>query len=298
MAVHDLAASPLAKGLFQRGICESGGSTLGGAARKLTDAEADGVKFAADKGAHSLAELRAMSAEQVAARGAIRFGPIVDGYLLPAPVDEIVAQGKHNDVSILTGANADEGGGSPNPTITLDAFQSRAKQRFGDSADAFFKLYSAASDKEAGLANNDSSRDQQRMSLYAWAQARAKTSKSKTYTYFWTHTLPGPDAARYGAFHTSEVPYALNTLSMSDRPFAEIDRKIADQMSSYWANFAKTGDPNGKGLPHWPAVGEKPGTTMQIGDTTEAIPLTGSAAKTEFWQQVVRNPRPAPAGRQ
>jgi para-nitrobenzyl esterase len=308
MAVHALSASPLAEGLMHGGIAESGGSTLGGNSRTLAEAEADGTRFAEQKGARSLAELRGMTVEQLRAplpapaggapgggrgAGGIRFGPIVDRYLLPAPIDEIVAQGKQNDIPILTGANADEGGGSPNPSIALDAFQSRAKQRFTDSADAFLKVYPAADDHAAGLANNDSSRDQQRMSIYVWAQARAKTSKTKIYTYFWTHTLPGPDAGRYGAFHTSEVPYALDTLYMSDRPFTDIDRKIADQMSSYWANFAKTGNPNGKGLPHWPAVSEKASTTMQIGDVTEAIPLAGSSARLEFWQQYFSRPRPA-----
>ena len=307
MAVHDLAASPLAKGLFHRGIAESGGSTLGSTPRKLPDAEADGARFAEQRGASSLAALRAMTPQQLTAplpaaanvqgrgRGAAagpRGGPIVDGHLLPASVDEIVAQGKQNDIPILTGANADEGGGSPNPTITLEQFQSRGRQRFAELADAFLKVYPASSDQEAGIANNDSSRDQQRWSIYAWAQARAKTTHSKIYTYFWAHALPGPDAARYGAFHTSEVPYALNTLYMSDRPFTDVDRRIADQMSSYWANFAKTGDPNGKGLPRWPAVGDKPQTTMQIGDRTEAIPLAASAARMEFWQGYFSKPRP------
>ncbi|HKD04689.1 MAG TPA: carboxylesterase family protein [Bryobacteraceae bacterium] len=308
MAVHDLIASPIAKGLFQRGIAESGGSTLGGSSRKLADAEADGERFAETKGAKSLADLRALTPEQLAARpaaaapagggrgvgGGIRFGPIIDGYLLPASVDEIVAQGKQNDVPILTGVNADEGGASPNPGITLEAFQSRARQRLGDQADAFLKVYPATSDAEAGLANNESSRDQQRMSLYLWAQARTKASRSKVYTYFWTHTLPGPDAAKYGAFHTSEVPYALNRLYNSNRPFTAADRKIADTMSSYWANFAKTGDPNGKGLPHWPAaVTESPDTTMQIGDDTTAIAIVSSPARLAFWREYFSRPRPA-----
>ena len=281
---------------------------MGGGGRKLADAEADGLRFAEQKGAKSLADLRALTAEQIAARtpppagaqaggrgtgGGFRAAPIVDGYLLPASVDDIVAEGKHNDIPILTGANADEGGGSPNPSLTLEAFQSRARQRFGDTAEAFLKVYPAASDQDAGLANNDASRDQQRVSIYVWAQARAKTSKSKTYTYFWTHALPGPDAAKYGAFHTSEVPYALNTLYMSDRPFTDADRRIADQMSSYWVNFAKTGDPNGKGLPHWPAVSEKPNTTMQTGEVTAAIPLAGAPARLEFWEQYFAHPRPA-----
>jgi len=71
------------------------------------------------------------------------------------------------------------------------------------------------------------------------------------------------------------------------------DRKIAEMMSSYWANFATTGDPNGKGLPHWPSVSEKPGMTMEVGDTTAPIRIAGDKAKEEFFTQYFSKSRPS-----
>lgn len=297
MAVHALVASPLAKGLLHRAIAESGGSAVGGVSRTRAEAEQAGVQFAQQRGAASLAALRAMTPGQLMAPVAgvpgVRFGVVIDGALLPAPIDEIVAQGKQSDVPFIAGGNADEGGAVPNPTISLEAFRSAAEKRFGEDAAEFLKLYPAATDQEAGQANNAASRDQQRMSLYRWTEARAKTSKAKLYTYFWNHVMPGPEAAKYGAFHTSEVPYALNTLSMSERPFTAADHRIADTMSSYWANFAKKGNPNGKGLPRWPAVAERPETTMQIGDETQVISTVGEAARREFWRRYFARPRGA-----
>ena len=136
MSVHDLTASPLAEGLFQRAIMESGGSNIDRVGfpgpRALAEAEADGKKFADSKGAKSLQELRAMSWQKLAASG-LRFAPIVDGYLLPAPVREIFAQGKQNDVVTLTGANTGElGGFAPPPgPVTPESFIKHAPQRYG-----------------------------------------------------------------------------------------------------------------------------------------------------------------------
>ena len=111
-----------------------------------------------------------------------------------------------------------------------------------------------------------------RISMYLWSVNRGKTAKTKAYTYYWDHAMPGPDADEYGAFHTGEVPYVMNTLYMSDRPFTDADHKIADDVSPIFANFIRTGDPNGKGLAHWPSTAEEPGTTMEIGDKYAANP--------------------------
>ena len=202
-----------------------------------------------------------------AARRAASDGrPVVDGYALPASVGEIFAAGRQNDVVTMTGANADENGASPRPTATLQSFAAQAKQRYGDDAAAFLKLYPAATDDEAKVAANTSARDIARVGMYLWAQQRAKTARTPVYTYYWTHTLPGPDVGQYGAFHTSEVPYLLNTLSMSPRPFTALDHRIADLFSTYIVNFATSGDPNGGGLPRWDAVSATAPATMEIGD--------------------------------
>jgi para-nitrobenzyl esterase len=311
MSVHSLIASPLAKGLFHRAIVQSGGSSVGGGgialrSSALADAEASGVKFAAAKGAASLAALRAMTWQTVvapipapaAAAGAppaapagLRFSPIVDGYVLPAPAREVVAQGRHNDVPVLTGANLGELGGisGSQAPVTAASFAERARRQYGPMADEYLKLYPAGTDEQAARAQSESSRDQALVSMYLWARERAKTSKTPSFIYLWDHTLPGPDADRYGAFHTSEVPYVLNTLAMSDRPFTPKDRAIADMMSSYWASFAAKGDPNGTGVPAWAPVGDAR-TVMEVGDKTGQGPLTPDAARFTFFEKFLLLP--------
>jgi carboxylesterase type B len=300
-AVHNLTASPLAKGLFQRAIAESGSGVTIVRARTQADQEADGTRVAAAKAAQSLTDLRAMPWQELvlplpsvagAGRGAgstPRFGIVVDGYSLPASVPDVFAAGKQNDVPTLTGSNADEGGAVPHPTVSAEAFQNQVRQRFGDLADALLKLYPAPTDEQARTSQNETSRDQSRVSTYLWAIARSQTAKTKAYIYYFTHPLPGPDVEVFGAFHTSEVPYVLNTLRMSDRPFTEADRMLADRLSSYWANFATTGDPNGKGLPVWPAVSPDAPVTMELGHLFKPIPVAGDAAKLELFTRFFRD---------
>lgn len=237
ISVHDLTASPLAKNLFSGAIMESGGSTVGHIGinigpKSLADAEADGEKFMHQQGAATLSELRALSWQKLNnTEPGLRFVPIVDGYFLPAPVASVFAAGKQNDVVSLTGINTGELQGLAGPQgapTTVAAYQQQATKRFGDRAGEFFKLYPAATEGEVGSALRESARDSNLTALYLWAQVRAKTSKTPVYEYLWNHALPGPDAARYGAFHSSELPYVFDTLNMSSRPFtAETGRSLA-----------------------------------------------------------------------
>jgi para-nitrobenzyl esterase len=315
MAVHDLIASPLAKGLFHGGVMQSGNNGIGGAAggpvialHTLAEAEAAGVRFAESRGAHSLAELRALTWQQLTAqatpsvttppaggRGAsFSAAPIVDGYFLPLEEMQAVAQRKHNDVPVLAGCTLGElgagggmgGGGRQGPAATLEAYQAQARQQYGDLAEDFLKLYPAASDQEVAVVRAQATRDRALSGMYLWAKQRNKTSRNKAFLYLWDHTLPGPNSERLGAFHTADVPYILNTLDMSDRPFTEADHKAAAMMSSYWANFTKNGDPNGPGLPVWAPVGDKP-EIMEVGDNNGPVPAASSAARSAFWERVL-----------
>jgi para-nitrobenzyl esterase len=294
---HSLVASPLAKGLFHGAVAESGSSVSGLGlmnARTLADQEQIGERFAAAKGAHSIADLRKMSWQEITAPVPglnARFGTVVDGYVQPMPAGEMFAQGRQNDVPTLTGCNKDDLGAG-NPNTTADQFQKQAQQRYGDSAPAFLKLYPASDDGQARASSNESARDSMRASMYLWAVDRGNSAKTKAYTYYWDHTMPGPDAAKYGAFHTSEVPYFMDTLYMSDRPFTEADHKIAETVSSYLVNFIRTGNPNGKGLERWASTAETPGATMEIGDTYAPIPVAGSKEKIDFWTASLMRPRP------
>lgn len=297
--VHNLTASPLAKGTFHRGIAQSG-STLNtlSAGRPRAELESDGARFAAAKGASSLAELRAMPWQALTAplppappgtqpAPPFRWTVVVDGYALPQSVRDTFAAGRQNDVPMMTGANADESGASPRPTATLASFTNQARQRYGADADRFLALYPATSDEAAKTAQNTSARDIARTSMYLWALERAKTSRTPVYTYYWTHPLPGPEIGVHGAFHTSEVPYVLNTLSMSPRPFVALDHRIADLFSTYIVNFATNANPNAGGLPRWDAVSAETQTTMEIGDRAGALPIAANAASFEFLKRAL-----------
>jgi para-nitrobenzyl esterase len=284
-SVNYLTATPIARGLFQRAIGESGGEFA--PARKLADMEQAGVKFGQTLGATSLTALRAKSADELMKANGFQTAANVDGWFLPQDVYSIYSSGKQSDVPTIIGSNSDEGTMFTQANTTGASFRELAARRFGPDAEAFLKLYPFNSDQEAWSAQAASMRDQTfGWEMRTWAREQTKTGKNKVYVYYFSRVPPGQNRAK-GAFHGSEISYAFGNLLMApfatganeaQRPWEDIDRKLADVMSSYWVNLATAGDPNGKNLPKWPAYKAKDDLVMGLGDKIEVMPVPNKPA--------------------
>jgi para-nitrobenzyl esterase len=268
-SVNALMASPLAKGLFTRAIGESGGTM----ARMMTlaDAEKTGEKLASGLGStqQGLKTLRATSAEALLKAGAADTVPlIVDGWVLPQQVHTIFAEAKQNDVPLIVGNNSDEGttlapqGASMNAAL----FTAQAKQRFGGLAGQFLAAYPAGSDQEAVASFYAAFRDDIfGWQMRTWAQMQTMTGHHPVYRYYFSHWPPGPQSERLRAFHASEIPYVFGNFTWPF-PWNDQDRHLSDEMMTYWTNFAKTGDPNGRELLNWPVYNSATDNVLEFGE--------------------------------
>lgn len=280
-SVHTLTASPLAKGLISGAVTFSGASMdrISGYISSDT-ALARGVKFAESLGASSLEELRAMPAAKLIAD----FSASIDGYVLPKDMITIFEKGQQNDVPAIAGLTADEGSSREGyGKSTMAEFKENAKETYRNKANEFLFLYPVNSDEEAGLRSVDLARDQGKFDLYEWAAFRAMTAKTPAYTYFFTRGIPWPEHPEFGAFHTGDIIYWFNNLKMLDRPWNRTDTMVAETASSYLVNFVINGDPNGEGLPEWPAFDGTKTETMELGTETRVIPVA-TEEKIEFFK--------------
>jgi para-nitrobenzyl esterase len=292
--VANLMTIPSAKGLFERALGESSAWSTARIAplSTLAEAEQQGEKLADAVGAKSLAELRAKPADaiQKAGRGP---GPIVDGYLIREDPGKVFAAGKQIEVPVLAGSNRDESFGG-NPKSAAD-FVEQARKRFGDLADAYLKLYPADSDEQARESAFYSGRDEMAFVMRNWARLAEKPGKSKAFVYYFTQQPPrlpnvrGPFAPgpHGSATHVSEILYAFGHLDDS-RAWTDGDKQVADEMSSYWVNFASSGDPNGKGpngikVNKWPVYDGKSQSVMVFGNPPEGAE-SPSDARLAFFQ--------------
>ncbi len=268
-AVNALVASPLAKGLFQRAIGESGGSFS--SMRTLADAEKAGEQLAASLNATPdvLKALRGKPAEELLkASSEETVRALVDGWVLPQDVSTIFAQGKQNDVALIVGSNSDEGTtlAPQGANIKAVAFVAGVRQRYGNFADQFLKTYPAESDDQAVLSFYAAYRDQVfGWEMRTWARMAAKTGHQPAYLYYFSHRPPGPQSARLRAFHAAELAYVFGNF-VWPFPWEDADRKLSDTITSYWVNFATTGNPNGARLAKWPAYNATDDQALEFGD--------------------------------
>jgi para-nitrobenzyl esterase len=276
----------------------------------LKSAEDTGVQYQESRGVHSLAELRAlpweklMTPDSASVEGARRvFQPVIDGWVIPQSYNEPAASTAHVDATFIVGNNLGEGGvrsevaaaqqrgqgpdprGRAEPKLTLAAYLDWAKQKFGDRTDEFLKLYPASSDDDVVRQNNAVIRDYARVATYLWSSPWLKPGSKPIFTYFWTHAPPSRTGQAGSAGHGSEINYAFNNLYATDLPWTDDDRRIADIMSWYWVNIARNGDPNGPGLPTWPALDPNSPMVMELGEHFGPIPIT-SPDKLAFWKRL------------
>ena len=270
-AVSALMASPGAQGLFHKAIGESGAffpnDRASLKAKSLRETEQAGAAFAASLSAATLAALRAKAAAEVlqaATADPFRFAPNLDGYFLPGKVPDIYAAGKQSHVPLLAGWNADEGKGnilSAKEKTTAKSFVAQAQARWGSRADSFLSLYPAATDEQALQSAEELAGDDFiAFSTWRWLNSQVKTGQAPVFAYLFEQVpaenpgamIDGVPAVARGARHSGEIEYVFQMLKWLDRPWTPEDFQVADTMSSYWVNFARSGDPNGKGLPPWP----------------------------------------------
>jgi para-nitrobenzyl esterase len=267
MSVNMLTVSPLAKGLFHRAIAQSGGMFgKSFSISDLTTAEAAGKQMSNNLGA-SISDLRKLSADSLMkVRG--MFSITVDNVVILS-VSETFAHGKQNDVPLISGWNADDGVSFGN--VNSEMFKQRIKMQYGENADRVLEMFPSGTDEEAAQSQKLMSSLTFGWNNYTWAKLQTETGKHSAYLYYFKRIPPGEP--NYGAFHSAEFGYALHTLNKWERQFTDVDYRLEDIMSSYWINFATTGNPNGDGLPVWSAFNVDNPQIMEFGNETAAAPL-------------------------
>ena len=294
-----LMASPLAKGLFHKAIGQSGGCFEGerphladatgepGAERSAHDAglaaaSALGVE---GEGPEAAASLRALAPETVLDE-TLGSGAVIDGWVVPRPPRAIFAAGEHNDVPVVVGATADEinadlAGGAP----TRDELEASVRSRYGSAADALLAAYAGELDDSPTTAARQIRTDRRFVwEMRAWARA-VEAAGNDAYLYFFSHAPPvfrlyvhdQPDLRveggrrSYGAYHSGELAYVFGNTGLVGLDWTDWDHELARVITRYWTNFARTGDPNGEGLPAWPRYERATDRSIEFGAEVRVV---------------------------
>ncbi len=289
IAVSMLCASPLAKGLFHGAISQSGGSfgpprptTYPGENMKVLDvAEKNGESYVENAGATSIEELRAVPVDSLPMGwGMGNAWPIIDGYVIPDDQFKLYEAGKFNDVPILVGYNSDEGASftrENDPKVFVEGVE----KRYGKFAKDLLEAYPVGENSVPKTAR-DLARDAAfGWHTWSWARLQAKNGKSKVYFYYFDQHPEYPrDSPKYGygSPHGQEVAYVFQNLDHSKPEITSSDLEVSEVMGEYWTNFAKYGDPNGKGVPEWPPFTQMKTEVLYFGATPYIGPVPSEAS--------------------
>jgi para-nitrobenzyl esterase len=283
-SVSMLAASPLAKGLFQRAIGQSGAVfepvELDPSFTPKGAAEA-GVRFASRAGARTLGDLRRMPVATLLKQ---RFNPQfnIDGHVIPLSPHDAYAAGKQNDVDLLVGTNASEGTFFFNPaSVTVGNFDAVLGRTYPSLLLRAVGASPGKTDADARRAAVAIDTDMRfRWDMWAWARHVSKSGKGRVFFYRFT----GQPAFRadhpyfgLGPTHGVELPYVFGAMDGRAANWTVADHELASTVQQYWTNFANSGDPNGEGLPRWPMFDDKHSLVMDLGQDSRAAPLEDQA---------------------
>jgi len=280
-SVAILVASPLAKGLFQRAIAESGNDALPIEPSEdeqfdRNTAEKQGETFARSVGATHLSDLRAMSIDELKKKA---WSPrtIVDGHVLKEDLTTTYRNHHQNDVALLVGWNAQEGKDlAPEILDTSDFSAPKHNERVAKllgytPTDLLLRAYPGTTDAEAKASITQLTNDWWGWRMWYWAGLQARFGHSKSYLYFFAHLPAQLPNCGYGCGvgHGAEVQYVFDHLDWETRPWTTQDRQLAFQLADTWVNFAKLGSPDGTGLPDWEAFDGSNASIHQIGSDAD-----------------------------
>lgn len=275
-SVTALTVSPLAKGLFQRGIAQSG---VFGPQPAKAIAEKQGADLGEALKAPKLGDLRKVSGEELL-KQKWQPMPYLDGAVFTEQPHESFTAGHHNKVPLLLGWNADEGLDlAPDVFGTKDItgaiYESKLEKMFGPPIREVVRtLYPGKTDTEAVGSARRLVTDMIGLQHFGWATMQQKTNTQPVYLYYYVHSPAEPTAENpcyYGckAGHTAEIRFAYGQLGREQRAWSKDDLALQEQMFGYWTSFAKTGDPNGGALPKWPVFDGSPDTVQRLGSPAE-----------------------------
>lgn len=288
-SIHQLMASPLAEGTFERAIVQSGSGYAFGDPPPLAEQEENGERLADSLGAASVAELRTAHPDSVmAASRGVSFSTVVDGRVLERPVSEVFEAGDQMSVPVLTGWTADEATTLTSPETDPSAYEEQVRERLGERADRYFSFYPPGDTPEqAGASMQSALTDRIGWGAHTLARVHTATSGQPAYLYHFAHAPPGRDRDRYGAYHSSELVYVFDALEAVDRPWQPADRRLADLISWSWVRFAQQGSPTSNLLSAWPVYEEIGDPVLVLADEIQARTVLGPE-KIRFLDEVRR----------